>query len=501
MPWINGIVVIILITIYLCSRKYTLPAEWNGAKWQQSIDRMSYFIYQRATGFCASIGVGRGKVGGGLPTNRIKNKLQSLHPTEDSARLLIKYRVEQISMSILVILAGTIAITMILISNNQTKNLVDGHLILRNEHGEGALQTTLMAEIEETNKITEKEEMEVLVGEKKYNKEELDVLYRDFCKTLYRSILGENASLQQITGDMILPITLAGYPFRIEWTCSDYSLIGSDGILEPCEVEPKGKKIILTACVSYQDWTKTKPIEICIRPKQKTPKEEWRDTLLAEIEAQNQASETKESLRLPQQWKGHQIRWTEKEQNPAWLLCVLLLLSVVGICYGKAHELQTDMIRRQAQMLQDYPEIVDKITLLLTAGMTIRTAWKKIGNDYLLKKERGMPKRYAYEEMLIASYEMESGVSECKSYDNFAKRCGVACYLKLGGILIQNLKKGSARLQEVLQQEAKEAFEERKNTAKRYGEEAGTKLLLPMMLMLAVVIVVIIVPAFLSFHI
>jgi len=46
-----------------------------------------------------------------------------------------------------------------------------------------------------------------------------------------------------------------------------------------------------------------------------------------------------------------------------------------------------------------------------------------------------------------------------------------------------------------------QAFEERKAQAKRLGEEAGTKLLLPMFLMLAVVLVIVIVPAFLTLQI
>ena len=43
-----------------------------------------------------------------------------------------------------------------------------------------------------------------------------------------------------------------------------------------------------------------------------------------------------------------------------------------------------------------------------------------------------------------------------------------------------------------------EAFEKRKETVKRMGETAGTKLLLPMMLMLGVVMVIILVPAFMT---
>ena len=51
----------------------------------------------------------------------------------------------------------------------------------------------------------------------------------------------------------------------------------------------------------------------------------------------------------------------------------------------------------------------------------------------------------------------------------------------------------------ILEVEAVESFEERKELAKRIGEEAGTKLLFPMILMLLIVLVIVIVPAFLSF--
>ncbi len=49
-----------------------------------------------------------------------------------------------------------------------------------------------------------------------------------------------------------------------------------------------------------------------------------------------------------------------------------------------------------------------------------------------------------------------------------------------------------------MRSECKDALQERKANARRLGEEAGTKLLLPMIMMLAIVMVVIIVPAFVS---
>ena len=129
--------------------------------------------------------------------------------------------------------------------------------------------------------------------------------------------------------------------------------------------------------------------------------------------------------------------------------------------------------------------------------MIVRRAWKKIVDDYEEQKERwGI--RHAYEEMKQTMYEMESGISEAESYDRFGRRCNIQEYMKLGALLSQNLRKGTKGLSQILKIEAIQAFEERKARAKRLGEEAGTKLLLPMFLMLSVVLIIVIVPAFLS---
>ena len=74
----------------------------------------------------------------------------------------------------------------------------------------------------------------------------------------------------------------------------------------------------------------------------------------------------------------------------------------------------------------------------------------------------------------------------------------VKAYRKLAALLTQNLRKGSKGLSELLRTEADQAFEERKAAAKKRGEEAGTKLLLPMFMMLSMVLLIVIVPAFLS---
>ena len=81
----------------------------------------------------------------------------------------------------------------------------------------------------------------------------------------------------------------------------------------------------------------------------------------------------------------------------------------------------------------------------------------------------------------------------------FGRRCGLQQYMKLSSLLEQNRKNGSKNLRDTLKVEMAEAFEQRKHQARRLGEEAGTKLLLPLFMMLSVVMVVIAVPALMEF--
>ena len=50
----------------------------------------------------------------------------------------------------------------------------------------------------------------------------------------------------------------------------------------------------------------------------------------------------------------------------------------------------------------------------------------------------------------------------------------------------------------ILEIEAKDSLLEKKNNAKKLGEEASTKLVLPLMMMLSVIMVIIMVPAFMG---
>lgn len=139
-----------------------------------------------------------------------------------------------------------------------------------------------------------------------------------------------------------------------------------------------------------------------------------------------------------------------------------------------------------------------KLVLFVGAGMTIRGAFQKIAGDYEAKCRSGERASPAYEEVLYTCRELHSGISEGQSYEHFGRRTGLQEYIRLSTLLAQNLKRGNSTLLERLREEAEKSAEERLQQSKRLGEEAGTKLLVPMVLMLAVVMAMIMVPAFSS---
>ena len=83
-------------------------------------------------------------------------------------------------------------------------------------------------------------------------------------------------------------------------------------------------------------------------------------------------------------------------------------------------------------------------------------------------------------------------------YEAFGRRIGLKPYLRLASLLVNQLQKGSGALRENLEAEVRLAWEIHRDRAEKKGEEAQTKLLLPMMGMLFLVMALIMVPAFFS---
>lgn len=175
--------------------------------------------------------------------------------------------------------------------------------------------------------------------------------------------------------------------------------------------------------------------------------------------------------------------------DPGFGIFALIIISVLAIAADI--ELDKQISKRRLTLRIDFPEFINKLTLLINAGMTISRAWEKIASS-------NNNQRPLYDELLLALTEIKGGKPEFQAYEDFAARCRIPEITKFVSVILQNLRKGNAELVAILRLQSAECWEMRKSTAKKLGEEASTKMLMPMMIMFLAILVIIMVPAVLS---
>lgn len=159
---------------------------------------------------------------------------------------------------------------------------------------------------------------------------------------------------------------------------------------------------------------------------------------------------------------------------------------VINFMYGKT--LQNKIEDRHTAIRMEFPEFVNKLVLLVNAGMTVGRAWEKI----VLENKKDSPLQ---NEIRIAYMNMKNGTPEAFAIEQFGRRCKMKEIMKFTSVLIANLKKGGAEIVPVLMQQSNECWEMRKNAAKELGAKAGVKMMIPMVLMLIAIIIVVGAPA------
>lgn len=147
--------------------------------------------------------------------------------------------------------------------------------------------------------------------------------------------------------------------------------------------------------------------------------------------------------------------------------------------------------KRRLSIQMEFPEFVNKLTLLVNAGMTVSKAWEKIINEN--KREHVL-----YDEMRYALAEIKAGRPEGIAYEEFARRCHVKEVTKFVSVIVMNLKRGGSEVVPVLREQGRECWEMRKNAAKAIGEQASTKILIPMMIMFLGIVLIVATPAVMS---
>ncbi|MBO7402302.1 MAG: hypothetical protein J6U10_04855 [Lachnospiraceae bacterium] len=292
-----------------------------------------------------------------------------------------------------------------------------------------------------------------------------------------------------VYGDLRIPENVPGTQIKIVWEAAEYTYINIDGSRRKEVTAEDGERVELKITLSVYGEETNVDTAVVMMPR--SLESTFEERLKERIEYLE--SSTNEAwLELPREFEGVELMWG-KPESFLWLR-VLFLIPVVpaAVLLLDREKRKEKQKKREKQLMAEYPEVVSKFLLLLESGLTVSAAWGHVVAELPAEGDANP----VYKEMRMAYNEMENGVSEVTACENFGKRCGILPYMRFAGLLSQNLTKGSESVFPLLEQEVLNAFAERKEAAKKAGEEAGTKLLIPMTGLLMVVLALIMFAAF-----
>lgn len=376
--------------------------------------------------------------------------------------------------------------------------LEDGNRLNRYAYGEGERQQEVWV-----RGLCEKEiPVEISLGEREYAEEDAKKALLEAGGKLADLIRGNNLSLQEVREDLHLVGWLEEEGIRVRWTPEDAEWIQTDGTVLNEECPEKGIQTELTASLQAGVFSREYRFPVTLYPPLRTKQQEKEAGFKRLLKQMDEAQRTEGQLVLPKMYEGKNLSYRVRGDREYLLFPVLGIAAAILLpLYEKQKESEAKK-KKKRELMEDYPEIVSKLTVFSGAGLPVRRAWERIVLEYEAACRSGtQTERAAYREMAAAYHRMQRGVPELQAYAEFGAGCRLRPYRKLSGLLEQNVRNGAEGLRKALETEMESAFEEEKALARRRGEEASTKLMLPLFLMLMIIMVMVSVPAFLAFGI
>ena len=370
-----------------------------------------------------------------------------------------------------------------------------GNRVERPEVGEGERTETW-----EVSGDGYSEKIAMEIAEREPSGEEANALFSEAIEEIDRSFPGENESLDCVTEKVNVRNTYADGLVEASWSFDPSGLVASDGTLQWEEI---GENTLVQAeallTLGSRENRHSFTFQICL-PEADTPEGFSYYVNRAARRAQ-ETSLSEESIELPEEAQGMALSWKRISESRGEQIALLGSAAGVALLLAGREEARRREKRRQQEKRRDYPEIVSSLSLFLGAGFSLHASLGRMGEQYLMRQEKHPGyRREGMEEVLMTYREMEDGMGELEALRRFGERNSLREYRKLALLLEQNLRKGTRELLAMLEREELLAFELRQTLAKKAGEEASTRLLLPMIGLLGIVMAILLIPAMMTMN-
>lgn len=411
-------------------------------------------------------------------------------PPEQVLRRLWKKRTKIVVLMLVILL---LSVVLCATQEPEPSPLVGGRFLQRAEEEE---TIPIKVQGQQGEELWEKD-LNVSLVPREFTEKEKKTLDEKTESYLRKKLPGKNSSLDQVTEPLVFPRTLPETDMEITWTVDD-TYLGETGGIQYEKIPSGGVDTDVVAEVVWKNWKKTYHFSVHIVSKEFTLEEQWKRQIQKAVEKSVKDQADKARVELPEKIGDTRMVYSTEEKGKSYILVYLVLGAIFLLPVIWREQQKKEQKERDEQLLLDHPGVVNKFMLLLGAGLTVRKVVERLAREYEKERQDGGKKRYVYEELCVLLQEMKDGVSETKAIERFGKRCRLLPYLRFSSVITQNMKKGAEGLLAILETEALESLEQRKERALQLGEKAGTKLLFPMILMLGIVMGIIMVPAFMT---
>ena len=293
-----------------------------------------------------------------------------------------------------------------------------------------------------------------------------------------QGLCGEYPSTDEVRSALNLPSELQDGAVRAEYYITPPGMIEEDGSITG-EPDEEGTLVTITATLTCQDQVRSQEWIVRVCPPRLTAQEALVKKIRDAVETAQTENPADPQMQLPRQVDGRTLHWSYPQEGTVRMLLIILLILPVGFWVHEDSRVRDRAKERKEQLELDYSQLLWKLTMLLSAGLTIRGSFTRIAAQYQAQFERSAQDKanigskahgkthYVYEEMILTLREMRSGVPEASAYENFGRRCALPSYIKLGSLLNKKQKKGSKGLTALLEHEAVLSLEQHKMAVRK----------------------------------
>ena len=286
---------------------------------------------------------------------------------------------------------------------------------------------------------------------------------------------------------------------------------GSIYIVRPAE-DQDPDHLVLRAEVSDGDKVIEKKIDLTMDPYEKESSEEKQDDgdgeaagkrnrEAVEMELRGIASELNsdkavKKVKLPVSLaSGEKISWEVEDKSGSNGIAIMAVTVLTAFCiYKKRFSVLEQQRRLQREsVMRQLPEFVNRLVLLLNAGLVLTSAFEKSVEESFVEDSKGDDYFYGkLREIYVLC--TTTNASMHVEFRKMAKESGIRELMRVSNIISDNIRKGVERTGK-LQAESELLWISRKKSCEEKGRLAETKLTLPLMIFLMVLIIITVAPA------